>query len=449
MKLNRSKIPLCKAEESFVMPSIQQFTLDNFLKVIVVEKNELPIVRLNLIINAGSIFDPENNKGTSNLLTMCLDEGAGKYDPLELSEQFDLLGARFSLYSNSDNIHVTLQTLKENFIKALNLLSLILIEPHLNESDFERERRRVLTKIKQLSDEPDYIASTAFESLLFGRQNYYSYPSLGIEENILSINNDNIKSFYKKSILPNNAFVIIVGDISIGELKSALNNTFSGWRKNDVDLVHQNEFRKDTKKLYIVNKQDSVQTEIRTGHHTSGRNSTDYFSKHILNTILGGQFTSRINHNLREKNGYTYGAGSTFSYYVNSAYFGVSTSVGIENTFNALREIFNELAEIKKGITDEELNFARSSIIRKFPANFETYSQVASNLIGKVIYNLPEDYFDKYIDNINSISIEDVNEAAINNIHPEVTTTVLVGDKAKLLEQLSGNDFGEIEIVEN
>ncbi|MFC2102892.1 M16 family metallopeptidase [Bacteroidota bacterium] len=447
MKFDRSKKPQLSAEEPFLMPSIQHFSLDNSLKVFFVEKKELPIVRINLIIRAGSIFDSTNKKGTSNLLAMCIDEGAGKYDSLELSEQFDLLGARFSLYSNSDNIHITLQSLKENYKNALNLLSLILTEPHFNENDFEREKRRVLTKIKQLSDDPDYLASTSFESLLFGKQNPYSNPSLGTEENIMDINNEDIKSLYKKTILPNNAFVVVVGDITRDELISTMGKCFSGWKKSNVDLTFKNEINKDVKKIYVVNKPDSVQTEIRTGHHTSGRNSTEYFSKHLLNTILGGQFSSRINHNLRERNGYTYGAGSTFNYYMNSAYFGISTSVGIDNTVNALVEIFYELKYILKGITEEELKFAQSSIVRKFPVNFETYRQIASNIIGQVIYNLPEDYFDTYIENINSVSVKAVNNAALNHIHPEITTTVLVGDKEKLSKQLNRSEFSDVVFV--
>jgi len=447
MTLDRSKIPEPLTEESFKMPSIERFLVNNLLKVFIIKKKELPIVRINLIIQAGSKFDPVNKKGISNLLTMCIDEGAGKYNSLELSEQFDMLGASFSLYSDSDNIHITLQTLKENFKPALELLSLIITKPHFNKKDFEREKRRILTKLKQLSDEPDYLAKTTFDSILFGKQNSYSYPSLGLEEDILNIRNEDLKSFYNKTILPENAFVVVTGDIEPDELSSEMNKQFADWQNNKVNLIFKNELKKDIKKVYIVNKKDSVQTEIKTGHHTTGRNSKDYFDKLILNTILGGQFTSRINHNLREKNGYTYGAGSAFNYYMNSAYFGVSTSVGIENTASALREIFYELSEVKNGITKEELSFAKASIIRKFPSNFETYRQVASNVIGQMIFNLPDEYFSNYIKNIKSVTVDAVNKSAVKYIHPELTTTVLVGDREKLQEQLSGNEFADVVFV--
>jgi zinc protease len=449
MKIDRSIKPKASSELSFKVPNYKKFTLNNKLDIYFVEKRELPIVRLNVIINAGSKFDPNMKKGTSNTLTMCLDEGAGEYNALELSEQFDLLGAQFSLYSNSDTIQITLQTLKENFSKALQLVGKVLTEPHLHDEDFEREKRKIQTRLKQLSDDPDYLANTFFESLLLGENNPYSYPVLGVPNNIAEITNIDIKSWYNKFILPNNSFIVAVGNISFEEFQSNIEECFSVWEKGNEDFQFNLKNNSDKKILYIVDKKDSVQTEIRVGHHSGERKAGDYFSKHLLNAILGGQFTSRINLNLREKHGYTYGASSNFNYYKNAAYFDVSTSVGIENTVNALNEIFKELKNIRNGVSEDELTFAKSSVIRKFPLNFETYRQVASNFIGEFIYELPKDYFSTYIDKINSVTIDDVNKAALKNIFPDSATTVLVGDKNKLLDQLKDNNFGKVEVVDS
>jgi len=226
-----------------------------------------------------------------------------------------------------------------------------------------------------------------------------------------------------------------------------LNENISVWEKGNTDFHVNTESNQDKKSVYIVIKNESVQTEIRVGHHSTGKKSKDFFSKHLLNTILGGQFTSRINLNLREKHGYTYGASSSFNYYKDDAYFGVSTSVGIENTTKALNEIFYELNNIRNQVTEEELSFAKSSIIREFPLNFETYRQVASHIIGRVIYDLPDDYFDTYVENINAVTINEVNKAATENIFPDSAMTVLVGDKDKLLKQLKDDNFGEIKVV--
>ena len=448
MEIDRSLKPPVTSEISYKGPDFESFTLENNLDVYFIKKDTLPIISANIVINGGSVFEQTDKKGISNLLAMCIDEGAGRYNSLELSEQFDLLGAQFSIFTNSDTIQISLQSLKENFAKALKLLSMILTEPHFKQKDFEREKRNILTKLKQLNDDPDYLASTLFKYHLFGEMSPYSFPVIGLNKDIARVTNKEVMSFYNKYIMPGNSFMIVVGDVSKAILKRYLNKTFSSWSSDHSNIKFDSTEKSDEKVVYIVDKKDSVQTEIRTGHHTTGRNSKDYFAKHLLNTILGGQFTSRINLNLREKHGYTYGAGSNFNYYKNNAYFAVSTSVGIENTANALNEIFKELEKSRDGVTDEELEFAKSSIIRKFPLNFETYGQVASNFIGKVIFNLPKDYFDTYIDNINSVSIDDVNKAAIENIFPDLTTTLLVGDKTKIIDQLENHDFGDVVVVD-
>ncbi|GBD87231.1 peptidase M16 inactive domain protein [bacterium BMS3Abin03] len=448
MKLNRTIKPAPSKDLNFVMPSVESFELDNKLKVYFIKKDTLPIVRLNIIINAGNKFDPENKKGLSNLLSMCIDEGAGEFDALQLSEQFDLIGAQFSVYSNSDTLQLIVQTLTENFGRAIELLSMILIDPHLHKNDFEREKRKIITRLKQLQDEPEFLANAALQKYLLGSNNPYSYPTIGKIDNITKITDEDVVSFYNSTVKPGNTFMVVAGAISTEELKDNLSRNFNNWSNTEFRLNISIGTNKDLRKVYVINKKDSVQTEIRVGHHTSGRGSKDYFNKQILNTILGGQFTSRINLNLREKHGYTYGAGSSFNYYKESAYFSVSTSVGIENTANALKEIMFELERIREGVTPEELDFAKDSIIRKFPLNFETYRQVASNFIGKVIFDLPDDYFDTYIDNIKAVILEGVNEAAVKYIKPDVVSIILVGDKDKLKKQLSTDGFGDVIFTE-
>jgi zinc protease len=448
MGIDRSIKPSLISEISYKGPVCESFILDNNLDVHFINKETLPIIWANIVINAGSVFESYDKKGVSNLLARCIDEGAGEYDSLKLSEQFDLLGAQFSIHNNSDTIQISIQSLKENFNKALKLVATILTEPHFKQKDFEREKRITLTKLKQLNDDPDYLASSSFRYHLFGEQSPYAFPVIGLNKDITRVTNKEIVAFYNSFVRPNNSFMIVVGDVSKVMLRRNLNKTFSSWSSDYTDTEIESTEKSDEKVVYIVDKKDSVQTEIRTGHHAKGRNAEDYFAKHMLNTILGGQFTSRINLNLREKHGYTYGAGSNFNYYKNNAYFAVSTSVGIENTANALNEIFTELEKLSDGITDEELTFAKSSIIRKFPLNFETYGQVASNFIGKVIYDLPADYFDTYIENINSVTVEDVNKAAIDNISPRLATSVLVGDKTKIVSQLEDYDLGEVVVVE-
>ena len=434
--LSRKIKPKPFGEIKFSLPEIKEFTHKNGVKILFVKKDSLPLVQFLLLCNAGSIFDPVKKKGLSNLTAMTLDEGAGEYDALQLSDEIDMLGSQLNVRSDEDNLVISLQTLKENAGRSFELLSKIILEPHFDDEDFQRQKRKVLTAIIQRKDNPDDVAEHIFEYNLYGKENPYSNLILGTEKDINSITTEDAKNFYNKFLTSSNSSLIVVGDTSKEEINRLIDKHLSNWKKQ---LTETNEISEPTGKgSYIVfcHKENAMQSEIRVGHLASKRNEGNYFAKLILNMILGGQFSSRINLNLREDKGYTYGAFSRFNYYKNQAHFYISTSVSTENTGNAIKEILSELKRIREGVTDEELEFAKSSLIRKFPSNFETYSQVAANLTGKVIFSLPEDYFNTYLDNVRNVSKNDVNETAIEEILAEETLIAVVGDKSKVREQL-------------
>ncbi len=437
MKIDRKIKPSPSDEIKFSLPEIEKFKLENDLEVHFICRQKLPIIQLNLIVNAGSVFDPENKKGLSNLFSMSIDEGAGGLNSLELSDEFDTLGSHFNVSSSEDHIYFMLQSLKENFERSLELLSMVIVSPHFDEKDFLREQRKVITRLLQQQDEPDEIADLVYEYSVFGNSNPYAFPVIGYENTVKNISMADIKNFYSTYIHTNNSSLIVVGDISKDELQKKLNIYFKEWKAKEAPTNPSFPQIQNKKNIFLVDKKGAVQSEIRIGHLSSKRKDNDYFPKLILNTILGGQFTSRINLNLRENKGYTYGAHSQFNYLKDSAYFFITTSVATENTTNAVKEIFNELSGIRSGVTREELEFAKSSLIRKFPSNFETYKQIASNLIGFVIHSLPEDYFNTYIDKIKEVNLEEVNLAAEKYILPEESIVVIVGSKENLSEQLA------------
>ena len=447
INFDRSKIPQPLQEINFTLPEIKSFVLSNGLKVLFVQREFLPIIRMNLITGCGSIFDPKNKNGLANLFSMMIDEGAGDYNALELSEEFDILGSSFSASCNHDNIFLSVRTLSENFERSLELFSLIVQKPHFKDLDFKRERRKIEVKLLQQKDEPEELAYLAFGHLVHGKNNPYAFPVLGYDDSVNNINNDEIKDFYQNNFSPDNSHLIVVGNISEEKLIASLETYLNKWSSKLNLIAPIFEFVKNKKSVSILNKEGAVQTELRVGHRSSSRNTPDYFSKTIMNTILGGQFTSRINLNLREAKGFTYGAASNFSYYKNSGEFCVSTSVSTENTLAAVTEILNELENIKTGVTPQELNFARSSIVRKFPSQFESDGQIASNLSLLAIQNLSYDYFDKYLDNIRNVSIVEVNQAAVKNILLDEMSIVLVGDKNKLSESFVSAEIGEVKII--
>jgi zinc protease len=445
--INRDIKPLPKEEIDFSLPKIQSFKLDNGLKVFFVRKNELPILQLNMVVNSGSKFDPKDKKGAANLTSMLIDEGAGDYNALELSDEFDTLGSHFNVGASQDNIFLSLQTLKENFERSLDLFSTVVTKPHLNQKDFDREKRKVLIKILQLKDEPDQIADAAYEYLVFGKANPYSFLTLGEEKSLNNMTNEDIKFFYNLYFNPVNSVLITVGDSNAKELKDKLNFFLLDWETNKIEDISINKSDRTKTQIFLIHKEGSVQSEIRIGHLSSERNEEDYYSKVLLNNILGGQFSSRINLNLREDKGYTYGASSRFTYYKNSAHFVVSTSVGRENTGNAVKEIMKELHSIKSGVEQKELDFAKSSTIRRFPSNFETNKQIASNLTAKYVFSLPDNYFNNYIEKIKSVTMEEVKESAEKNIFPEESIILIVGDKNIIINQLEILNLGESKLI--
>lgn len=448
MQIDRTKRPKSSGNIDFKLPKIHTSRLDNGLDIYSVEKNELPIIRLNLIVNSGSRYDPLHWKGLNNLLAMCIDEGAGELNSLQLADEFEMLGAQFSVSADADVILISLQVLTENFNKALNLFTDVLTRPQLNEADFRREQNKILVKLKQLKAEPDYLADTAFEYFLFGNSSPYSFPTLGVDKTVNEINIEAVRNSYFNNFIPLNSKLVVVGNIDSNSLQSQIISAVTEWISKSTMNEQVFEFKNSSSRLFIIDKADSVQTEIRMGHLTTKRNPDDYFQKQIFNLVFGGQFSSRLNLNLREKNGYTYGIHSRFNYWKDAGYFGISTSVDTDLTHSALKEIFYEVGKITEGITTDELEFAKSSMIKRFPSNFETYRQVSGNIISKIMHNLPEDYFESYVDRVNSVTLEEVNKIAQKSIRSDELLTVLVGDSNKILNQLKGDEFSEIKVVE-
>ena len=441
--VNRKK-PAAGRKSGFNLPGINIFKLENGLQVYFVHKDTLPVMNMNLVFDAGSKYDPQGKKGLSNLLAMVVDEGAGEYNALQLSDQFEMIGANFSVSCDQDSMYLSLQVLADEFERGTELFASVLSDPHLDEQDFEREKRKITTRILQNRDDIEEIANGVFEFKLFGETNPYASPSMGYQEDIDSITIAEIRDYFRNIIDPSNAFLVVVGSYSEGNLKKSLDKYFSRWKSNGSNKPVINTEASVSPGLYIVDKKDSVQSEIRTGLISFGRNEYDFFSRSILNLILGGQFTSRLNLNLREKRGFTYGIYSRFIYLRSTAYFFTTTSVSSENTGPALAEIFKEIKNIRKGVTGKELEFAKSSLTRKFPSGFETNRQIASNIIGQIIHSLPEDYFKKYTENVKQVTHEQVIKAAADNLFPDKLTTVIAGNKEKIFGQLKEVYPGEI-----
>jgi len=434
--LDRSIKPSPIGRIKFDLPKMNSFSIANFLNVYHVNKNTLPIVQINLIIPAGSIYDPEGKQGISTLTSMLIDEGDGDLSGLEISDRIEGLGSILNINSNKEFTTISLLTLKENLEKSLEIFSLILISPTFEDSEFTRESARLQTQIMQLNDDPSYLASREFQKVIYDKT-AYKFPASGTLNSIKNLSLTDVRDFYNKKYSPNGSFLIIVGEIEENESRQLLNKYFENWPNKIITEKKDNTVAKSKKEIVIVDKQDAAQSEIKLGHYSKGRNSEDFYSRTVLNSILGGQFSSRINLNLREDKGFTYGAHSNYSYNRIGSTFTVSTSVKSEHTSNALKEIIFELNSIKTTVTDEELAFAKSYLIRRFPSLFETYSQVATNLSLIPIFNLNKNYFKDYVNKIENVSLTDIHRAADENILLDNLVVVIAGNRSIIEDDLN------------
>ncbi len=444
--IDRTKAPVPSDNITFEIPQINNFISSNGYEIFFTCKEKLPIVSFNVILFSGSKYDPENKNGLALLTSFLIDEGAGKYDAFQLSNEFEKLGTIFSITVNHDTFALSILSLKENFERSLELLSIILNEPRFDEKDFQREKKKLINKIKQLKDEPAYIASTVFDKQIF-QECYYAYPSIGYEHTINNITLDDVKEFYNKYIKNSKKKFIAAGYLQQEEISRLIDKYFTS---NEIILpeLELKLPKKTSTKFFIVHKENSAQGEIRIGHLDGLRKSPDYFANKLMNSILGGEFFSRINLNLREKKGFTYGAHSSFNYYQKAGYFEISTAVNIENVGESVSEILYDLNNIKQNITLEEINLAKSFLVKHFPSNFESYTQLSQSIALLIIHNLPLNYYNEYINKIESVTEEEIIDAAKKNIHSDKLTIVVVGDKNKILPQLKmlTNELIELDI---
>ena len=445
--INRTSAPLPKGEIYFTIPAIKKIISANGIDIHFVQKDRLPIVQLIVMFSAGSKFDPAGKTGLSFLTSLMIDEGAGEYDALQINNEFEKLGSVLSISSDHDAFTFSLTSIKENFERSFELLSKIINEPKFEENDFQREKKKVLDRILQLKDEPSYIASAVFDNKIF-ENTFYALPEIGYDNSVNTIALDDIRKFYKEILLNSEIKLIAVGNITEEEI-SKLSERFLPANQNSV--VHPdilNPTRGKTR-FYFVDKKDSAQSEIRIGHIAKPREAEDFYAARIMNTILGGQFSSRINLNLRENKGYTYGANSSFNYFQNASSFEVATAVNIQNTGDAVSEILKELNTIKVTITKNEIEFAKSYLIKQFPAKFETYTQLARNIVPLLIHSLPLNYYEGYTQKLQQVSDDEIFKAALNNIFTDELIILAVGDKTLIkpqLEMMSNGNLFELDL---
>jgi zinc protease len=443
----RAVPPAAGPARALNLPVPKEFKLTNGLTVLLVEQHSLPIVSANMIVLSGSDRNAPGQPGLASFTAEMLDEGTGHRSALQIAADCDQIGASLSSGSSTDLSFVAVRTLKRNVQSAFELAGDILLNPVFEPAEIERIRNDRLTHILQQKDNPNTLAAKVFFDSLYGGAHPYGYLDIGTEESNRTLTRDLLIRFYQSGYTPENAALIVAGDIAESELHELAEKSFGGWIRagsiNDLPAVSE----KPKRRIVIVERPDAPQTVLRIGHVGTTRSNPDYPAIDVMNTALGGLFSSRINLNLREKHGYTYGAFSAFVFRRGPGPFMVGTSVRTDVTAPAVREILGEIKRMRDSeVTPEELVLAKDSISRSLPGLFETTPESASTIGQLFVHRLPLNYYHDLPEQINRVSAPRIQEIAQAYLKPDEAIIVAVGDRARIEPELEKLDWGPIEI---
>jgi zinc protease len=444
--LDRSVMPKPAATPKFALPPIHRAKLASGLELLVVEQHELPTVNVSMLVHAGSAANPPGKLGLAGLVAAMLDEGTERRTANEIADELAGLGSSLSVRADWDTSRVGLFTLKRHLARSLDIFTDVLLHPTFPDEELQRQRSQALTNLVRLRDQPTTLASLAIDAVLYGESHPYGRPEMGNESTLKAITRDDIAGFYRTHFRPNQASLIVVGDVTVAEATKLFESGLAELKPSDMEPVRlPNPPDRVATGITLVDKPGAAQSVISVGQLGVLRNSPDYFRLLVMNTIFGGQFSSRLNMNLREDKGYTYGARSSFEWRQQPGPFVASASVQTAVTAPALAEFLKEFSDLAGGrpVTEKELEFAKASITRGFPGNFETSRDIAGRLEDLVEFGLPNDYFNTVVPKVSAVTGDDVMRVATKYIHPEYLNVIVVGDRSQIESKLRELPVGE------
>jgi zinc protease len=446
---DRSRPPQPGPPPVLQVPSIQKHQLSNGLPVWIVELHKVPVAQVNLLIFSGASDDPTGKFGVASLTTAMLEEGAGKRNALEVADAVDFLGADLATGSGIDTSAVRLHVSVSRLADAVAVMADVALRPTFPNDELERERQQRLVALLQARDSAPTVSSAAFSRVLFGPTHRYGTPTFGTAATIKSFTTDDLRAFYSSAFRPANAALLVVGDTTPDKVIPLLESNFGAWRADGAPAAAKlSEVQEPARRqVYLVDKPGAAQSEIRIGWIGVPRSTPDYFPIQVMNTILGGSFTSRLNMNLREKHGYTYGAGSGFEMRLSAGPFTAAAAVQTDKTSEALKEFFNELTAILQPVPPDELARAKHYISLRFPGGFETTGDISRRLEELVVYHLPDDYVSKYVPSIEAVTAADVQRVAQKYIQPARFAVVVVGDLKAIEPGIRALNLGPIKVM--
>ncbi len=447
---DRSAMPGKGTDKPFAFPDVKRMVLPNGAALWVLSDHSLPMVTLAAIVRAGSACDPPDKPGTAFFTAGLLDESAAGMGPLDLSKRQKSLATSLTTTVDGDQTAVSLSVLKEHFKGGVALLGDVLMRPDFRPEDVERLRKEQLAGLVRKLDDPSELGDRTLKARLYGESSPYGHPVDGTPGALTALNRDEVVEFYTRFYGPERTLFLVVGDVTPEEAQAAIGGTFDSWSNRtpgpDATLSDP---RWGERGFYLVPKSEAPQSYVSAAQPAISRKDPSYPAFVVFNAVLGGQFTSRVNMNLREDKGYTYGAHSYLEPRPGIMPWIVATSVQTDKTSESIVEMRREIEGIlaSEPVTGKEFTNARDNLVLRYPQSFETQGQLASGLASLWLFDLPLDYHEKMLRALRSLTLDDVRAAGADTLAPDRLIWVVVGDERALSEGIRGAGLGMPETV--
>ncbi|MGK2962659.1 MAG: M16 family metallopeptidase [Gemmatimonadaceae bacterium] len=434
----------------FSVPQIRETRLPNGLRVVVAERRSLPIVHARIIVNAGAVHEPADKSGLATLTgTLLVEGGAGGMNSAELAQRIDALAAQVVSSASFSLANVNVTALSGVFADAMGLAATAVRSPSFDEREFGRVRSQFLSGYEQAMASAEAVASRVFSQAMFRPEAPYSRSPSGTATSLNAITRDDVVSWHSRMFAPANTTILYVGDISFDDAVTLTTRQFGDWSVASpaVTLPANPLQSTGSTRVILVDRPGSVQSAIYVGVPGIATVDDDFFRMTVLNRILGGGFTSRINTNLRERRGFTYGANTILSALQNAGTFYAASSVRTGATDSALVEVMNEYRRIvAEPVPAAEYEAAVNNIVASFPASVQSVQELANRLQTLLIYDMPLDYYNSYRERLSAVTAAEVQAIAAQRLVPGAVTMVVVGDLATIEAPIRARNFGSVEV---
>jgi len=443
----RKDPPKAGTASALHLPVPEQFKLANGLTVLYNERPGLPLVTAGLVLRAGSGANPIDRPGLAGMTARMLQQGTATRSATQIADRAADLGATLSSRASTDSSMIATQSLSRSFPDALELLADVALHPSFPQTEIERVRSERLAALVQEKDDPFSVAFRVAAAALYGAHHTYGYLESGTAESVKAISRDDLLHFWQQNYSPNDAALIVSGNVKLASLKPLLEKAFGEWSAGKASASAVGTAEGTDARLILVDRPGAPQSTLVCFSAGVARSTPDYAAIEVMNTELGGLFSSRINMNLREQHGYTYGAGSFFSYHRAAGLFGSYAGVRTDVTAPATSELFKELRRMRDApMNADEISLAKDSNTRSLPGRFERGTDAAASFAELFTYDLPLDYYSKLPETFNAVTADQAQAAAQKYIIPEKMIVLAVGDRGKIEEEMKKLNLGKVEI---